>query len=70
VSSDRSGMIACPTPSKLAYTSRREAATFARRATGPQFGGQLRPYLCACERWHLTSMPRRQGRKWRKRDAA
>lgn len=43
----------CPTPGKIAYAS----ADAARKARGNRRnkGGRMRPYLCRCGHWHLTT---------------
>lgn len=46
----------CPTPSKIAYNSH-QAAGHARGKRGHQ-GRRMRPYLCPCGRWHLSSQPK------------
>jgi hypothetical protein len=38
----------CPTPTKVAYDSRRAAGFFANT-------DGLRPYKCPCGKWHLSS---------------
>ena len=50
----------CPTPWKQTFPSRASARDLLRRAKGPTKDGQIRPYLCPCGAWHLTSMSRRE----------
>ena len=47
---------------KIGYKSRKEAFISTRNSNST-----LRPYLCACGLWHVTSMTGRQLRALRKR---
>lgn len=46
----------CPTPHKRAYRKRTSAIAAAIRASRRL--GPLRPYLCPCGRWHLSTKPK------------
>jgi hypothetical protein len=48
--------VSCPTPTKMGYSTRREAVTAAStmRRTGKR-PVKLRAYHCSCHRWHLSS---------------
>lgn len=50
----------CPTPWKLGYKTRGEARVTARgHFSQPNKRGQVKPYLCPCGSWHLSSMSKR-----------
>ena len=48
-------MLACRTPSKTAFASQAKAR---RRARQLRHAKAMRPYLCPCGTWHLTSQGR------------
>lgn len=60
----------CPVPWKLLFASRPEARLAIRSMKHGGLKGSLRPYLCPCGSWHLTSMTRREVRQVQKRKAA
>jgi hypothetical protein len=68
--------VACPTPWKVAFTTRAFAIADGRRArAGRQKAksGQLRPYRCpGCGQWHLTTIDAKtfKQKKRQKRRAA
>lgn len=51
----------CPTPGKMSFSTRSEAAAMNKRAVAAG-GNSLRAYLCTCGRWHLTRKTKRQAK--------
>ncbi|PZT71405.1 hypothetical protein [Streptomyces sp. AC1-42T] len=47
----------CPKPDVSAYATQQAAASAAKRVQIP-VGKLLTPYLCECDWWHLTGVPR------------
>lgn len=45
----------CPTPDKVAFDTYAAAQTEAVRIRIDLRGGDRWAYICACDRWHLTS---------------
>lgn len=48
----------CPTPGKYRYNDRSTAKRWARVYSRNGLGKLLKPYLCPCGFWHLTTTRR------------